>query len=109
MGRTAMTLPPGVAIEAVVRLLRPDEGGRKSGIFSGYRCNCWIGAMVNGERAYNDATFYLVEEPLNPGAEGIAWVRPHFPEFWSHVGPDAQFDLCEGARIIGKAVVLRLL
>lgn len=104
-----MTFPPGASIEATVRLLKPEEGGRRSAIVSGYRCNCWIGTVVDGERVYNDATFYLARDLLEPGAEGISWVRPHHPEFWVSLRPRSRFDLCEGPRVIGKAVVVRVL
>ncbi len=47
-------------IDADVHLLPPDEGGRRTPIASGYRCNCWIGHTNGAHRVYNDATIHLL-------------------------------------------------
>jgi translation elongation factor EF-Tu-like GTPase len=112
MGGEAMTvLPLAAFIEADVRLLTPEQGGRRSGIWSGYRCNCWIGHVgEDGERTYNDATFYLLGvDELPPGASAHARVQPHNPDEWSGLDVGARFELCEGPRVIGDAVIVKLL
>lgn len=102
--------PLAAFIEADVRLLTPEQHGRRSGIRSGYRCNCWIGHGSNEERrTYNDATFYLLDiDELQPGAIARARVQPHHPDDWSGLGVGARFELCEGLRVIGDAVVVDL-
>ncbi len=111
MGSQAMTTAPLAAfIKADVHLRTPDEGGRQSPIWSGYRCNCWVGYIGDdGERAYNDATFYLLSvEELQPGATARARVQPHRPDDWLHLTVGGRFELCEGRRVIGEAVIVEL-
>jgi hypothetical protein len=111
MGVEAMTAIPLTAfIEVDVRLLTPGQGGRRSGIWSGYRCNCWIGHVgEDGERSYNDATFYLLDvAALTPGAAARARVQPHDPDEWADVGVGTTFELCEGPRVVGEAVIMDL-
>ena len=110
MGSEAMSpFPLAAYIEAEVELLPPERGGRRSPIWSGYRCNCWIGSTEGGERTYNDATFFLVDgERLEPGARGRARVQPHFPDEWSELIQGSTFELCEGRRIVGVATITGL-
>ena len=110
MGAEAMTgLPFAAFIDAEIRLLTPEEGGRRSAISSGYRCNCWVGHMSGESPAYNDATVHLVGvDSIEPGETGRARVQPHFPDEWSHLDIGSQFELCEGPRVIGVARVLDL-
>lgn len=104
-----MTLPLNAFVAADVQLLGPGEGGRRSPIASGYRCNCWLGKTDDGERVYNDATFYLVEaERLEPGVAGRVRVQPHNPDEWSQLVPGSVFELCEGRRVVGRATVTEL-
>lgn len=93
-------------IEADVELLASDQGGRRSPIASGYRCNCWLGKVDHGQRVYNDATFHIMdEERLEPGAVGRVRVQPHDPDAWSGLAPGSTFEMCEGPRLIGTATV----
>ncbi len=104
---TALPLP--AYIEAEVELLLSDRGGRRSPIASGYRCNCWIGKVQDGQRTYNDATFFLLDAVrLEPGSRGRARVQPHFPDEWSELAEGSTFDLCEGRRVIGIATITGL-
>jgi translation elongation factor EF-Tu-like GTPase len=102
--------PLAAFIEAEIRLLATEEGGRRSAIGSGYRCNCWIGHVdENGRRTHNDATFYLLDaEKLVPGATGRARVLPHNPDYWTQLEVGSRFELCEGSRVVGKAVIAEL-
>jgi hypothetical protein len=103
------TAPTGAYIEVDLDLLPPEQGGRKSPIASGYRCNCWIGKFEDGERSYNDATFFLLEmDRLEPGSRARARVQPHLPDEWSEVVEGSRFELCEGPRVIGIATVLQV-
>jgi hypothetical protein len=90
--------------EAEVRLLPPDERGRRSPVASGYRCNCWVGHTDDdGHRIYNDAVFHLIyDDRLAPGATARARVEPHFPDDWSHLTAGSSFELREGPRAIGS-------
>jgi len=100
------TFPREAYIEAEIELLSPEAGGRRSPIASGYRCNCWIGKSVDGQRVYNDATFYFFDpQGLQPGSRGRARVRPHLPDDWAELGEGSSFDLCEGRRAVGTAKV----
>lgn len=94
-------------LQADLYLLSLEEGGRRKPIFSGFRCNCWIGALTeNGERSYNDAAIYF-ERPalLTPGASTTVRIRPLRDESWAHVTTGSTIDLCEGPRRIGTAQV----
>lgn len=104
------SLPLQAFIEADIHLLTPQAGGRGSPIASGYRCTCWIGHVdQGGKRTFNDASLYLVDvERLAPGATARAQVRPHSPEYWSDLAVGTRFELCEGTRVIGEAVVVAL-
>lgn len=65
--------------------------------------------MEDGERTYNDATIYLVnEDRLAPGSRGVVRVRPHFPDKWADLVPGSVVELCEGYRIVGLATVTNL-
>lgn len=105
-----MTSPPLAAfIVADVHLLRPEEGGRRSGIANGYRCNCWVGHVVDGKRTYNDATFYVLKTGgIEPGSTAQVRVRPHYPNDWTHLTVGSGFELCEGPRVVGHARITEL-
>jgi hypothetical protein len=103
------TWPLAAFIEADIEVLPAERGGRGSPIWSGYRCNCWIGKIEHGERTYNDATFFLIDrKTLEPGERGRARVEPHFPDEWSDLDEGFTFELCEGRRVIGIATVTAL-
>jgi hypothetical protein len=97
--------PSSSAFLAAINLAANEQGGRNSPIFNGYRCNCWLGDLVEGHKAYWDASFFL-DDPdsvIEPGSSGIALVAPHMPEAWLTITDGASFDLCEGPRRIGVA------
>jgi len=105
------TAPPqGAFIRADLTLSATDAGGRHRPISSGYRCNCWIGAMTDaGERAYNDAVIYLeTAESLAPGSSATARIQPAFPDRWMDVKVGSLIEVCEGARVVGDARVIEL-
>lgn len=105
-----MTTDHGSAfIAADVRLLPADQGGRRSPIRSGYRCNCWIGHQDADGRAYNDATIHLVDSDLlAPGHAAAARIQPHDPDSWTQISVGSTIELCEGPRTIGIATVTEL-
>ena len=99
--------PYAAFIQAEVTLLRPEDGGRRSGIRTGYRCNCHIDGRPSDSD--NDATFHLIDvEVLAPGATALVRVHPHHPDDWRFLEAGSTFELREGARVIGRAVVVEL-
>jgi hypothetical protein len=102
--------PAPALIRAEVGLKMTEDGGRRRPIFSGYRCNCWIGARTaGGEKAYNDAAIWFEsQDRLAPGETTVARLQPTILEYWNHVDAGSVIDLCEGPRIIGKARVIEL-
>ena len=102
-------LPLSAFIEVDLQLLRPEQGGRRLPIWTCYRCNCWIGKIEDGERTFNDATFFLLNaEMVAPGERGPARVQPHFPDEWSDLERGSTFELCEGRHVVGVATVTGL-
>ena len=102
-------LPLEAFIVADVHLLTTAEGGRRSGIASGYRCTCFIGHIQDGKPTYNDAAFYFSDQTiLHPGGTARARVRPLIPDSWSHLAVGDRFELSEGPRVIGRAVIVEL-
>jgi hypothetical protein len=106
-----VSLPPEAFIRTEVRMRSTADGGRRNPIFSGYRCNCWIGARTpEGEKAYNDAAIYLEsQDRLEPGETAMARLQPAVPEYWTHVDVGLVIELCEGSRVKGEATVVELL
>jgi hypothetical protein len=106
-----VTMPSEAYVRAEVELKATEDGGRRRPIFSGYRCNCWIGARTaGGEKAYNDAAIWFeTQDRLNPGETTVARLQPAIPQYWNHVNAGLVIDLCEGPWVIGKARVVELL
>lgn len=97
----------GGVFRVFLTLNRTDEGGRRRSISSGYRANCWIGKVSEkGERLYNDAHFYFdTVTNLEPGSATVACLRPAVISSWIEIEIGQTIDVCEGVRIVGKAVV----
>jgi hypothetical protein len=107
-----MPAPPATAyVRAHLLLKSSDAGGRRRPIASGYRCNCWHGALTEtGKRAYSDAVVYLEhEESLEPGEGTTVRLQPAFPDLWRDVDAGTAIDVCEGSRVVGEATVIELL
>ena len=96
-------------IESQIRYCTPDEGGRKTGVYSGYR----------GQFHYDGDDFdgfqYFPDDPKSMialGHEVRAFVR-FLEDRWEqihkiNVQVGKTFQICEGARIVGVGVVTRL-
>lgn len=94
-------------IRAQVTLLSPEAGGRRTAIASGYRCNCRL--PDHGEGIFFDATFRICDvDRLNPGETVMSQVEPHHPDDWISVEVGTVIEMCEGPRLIGRAVVTEL-
>jgi len=102
-------LPLSAFIEADVYLLAPAEGGRRSAIASGYRCNCLLDERDREDGTSYDATFLLLDtDRLEPGHTARARIRPHFPDSWTRVEIGTVVEMCEGRRAVGRATVVDL-
>lgn len=103
-----MTEPTTSAfIRARVTLVSTEAGGRRAGIATGYRCNCRVPG--DSEDSYFDATFNIDGvDVLEPGDTGDSRIQPHHPDDWVGVEIGTVIDMCEGPRLIGRAVVTAL-
>jgi translation elongation factor EF-Tu-like GTPase len=90
-------------IIAKIYLLRTDEGGRRSFIFSGYRPNIRFGDDV-----YTDgALTFSDREKLFPGGKcqvKIMFPKPELVEKYVTVG--TTFDINEGSHKVGEGEIL---
>jgi hypothetical protein len=85
-----------------LHLLGPSEGGRQSGVHSGYKCQ-WRSAA---KPEWNDA-MWEIDAPIEPGDSTEGWLILSVPSFWS--GVVAAGDVLEGAegpRVVARAEVL---
>ena len=91
-----------LTISATIYFLPPEEGGRKTPIFSGYRP-----ALYFGEKQTDGAIMLLSGERVVPGTECEVLIHLLHPE---HVGdalkPLAPFEAKEGSRVVGRGHVL---
>ena len=103
-----MTEPTGSAfIQARVTLVPTDAGGRSTGIANGYRCNCRVPGHSEGE--FFDATFHIQGAAvLEPGATLDVRIQPHHPDDWRSIEVGSVIEMCEGPRLIGRAIVTSL-
>lgn len=100
-------LPMSAYIKARVTLVPTEAGGRRSGIASGYRCNCRVPGQPKD--TYFDATFEICgAEVVKPGETGESRVQPHHPDEWAAVVVGTVIEMCEGPRLIGHAIVTAL-
>jgi len=96
---------PAPHIEATVRFLRTDEGGRSHPAYSGYRPQFYYdGHDWDGEHVF------LGVAEANPGDMVTTRITLGSPE--SHTGkihPGMGFELREGTRVVATGIVTRLL
>lgn len=102
-------IPMSAFVRARLSLKGTEEGGRSRPIATGYRPSFWLGAIVNGERAYSDAAVYLEGiEQLEPGETAVVRLRPSLPDDWRDIEVGSEIELCEGRRVLGVATVVEL-
>ncbi len=105
-----MKQPSTQRIRVELRLLSPEEGGRSTAIFSGYRPNWWTGEMQEGMRQYHIAEVALDGvERADPGDVFVAYLLPYLPPdegFWASLRNDASLEIYEGTKHVGRATVL---
>jgi len=91
-------------ISAKIYLLRAEEGGRRTPIFTGYRP-----AMYFGDRQTDGLIVFDREEKPTLGGEYIVTIALAHPEYLGDaLQKDATFDGREGPKIIGRGKVLKL-
>jgi elongation factor Tu len=91
-----------LTIAAKIYLLSPEEEGRQTPIFSGYRP-----ALYFGERQTDGAITLTAGDRAAPGTECVVMIALLHPE---HLGdalkPLAPFVAKEGSRVVGRGQVL---
>jgi translation elongation factor EF-Tu-like GTPase len=91
-------------IAAKLYLLRPEEGGRKTPIFTGYRP-----AVHFGNRQTDALIVFDPEEKPVLGGEYTVTIALAHPEYLGDtLQKDATFDCREGPKIIGRGKVLNV-
>lgn len=88
-------------ITATAYLLKPEEGGRDSGIVAGYRPNFMLGASQS-----DGAIYPTGKERMEPGDECEIRVRLlHAEAFGDQLRPGALLRFREGNRVVGFGVI----
>jgi len=91
-------------IAAKLYLLRPEEGGRKTPICTGYRP-----AVYFGDRQTDGLIVFDPEEKPVLGGEYTVTITLAHPEYLGDaLQKDATFDCQEGSKIIGRGKVLNV-
>ena len=94
-------------IEAELLLLAAEEGGRGTPVRSGYRPNWWL--LVDGERVNAGGIVALVGlDELAPGGSSLIRIYPFLPDAWGAVGVGTRLEASEGPRLVGQAVVTKV-
>jgi hypothetical protein len=98
-------------IEARLTLLPPEDGGRARSVFTDYRPDWNIGNRTDsGEMEINGAPITLEDAPsIRPGGTGLVRLHPLLREAWMKLEPGTEIAMHEGARVVGKAIVLRVM
>ena len=93
-----------LAVSAKIYFLSPEEGGRKTPIFSGYRP-----ALYFGEKQTDGAIILTSGKRATPGTECEVVIKfLHLEHLEGVVKPLATFEAKEGARVVGRGKVLRI-
>jgi elongation factor Tu len=98
-------MPVPKDIEAEIYYLTPEEGGRSSPAFTGYRPQFYYDG-----RDWGASHIYPDVEVANPGETVRAYLGFLSPE--EHLGKikvGMEFEIREGARIVGKGVVTKIM
>lgn len=91
-----------LTISAKVYFFSPEEGGRKTPIFSGYRP-----ALYFGEQQTDGAIILTSGSRVVPGTECEVVIQLLHPEHLGNaVKPMATFEAKEGTRVVGRGQVL---
>ncbi len=92
-----------IKVHAKIHLLRTDEGGRKSFIFSGYRPHI----RFNNDVYADGALTFSDREKLFPGDKwNVTIIFPKLEFVKDHIVVGTTFDINEGAHKIGEGEIL---
>lgn len=89
---------PGTRFIAELRLLGPDEGGRKPPVFSGYRPEC----RISGAQIRSTITFDPPGEMVMPGETVACSLQLNQNIALSEGQP---FEIVEGKHVVGRGAV----
>ena len=91
-----------LTISAKIYFLSPEEGGRKTPIFSGYRP-----ALYFGEKQTDSTIMLTSGGRAVPGMECEGVIKLLYPEHVEdELKPLATFEAKEGSRVVGRGHVL---
>src|SRR5215471_3417184 len=89
-------------ISAKIYLLRPEEGGRKTPIFTGYRPTVYFGdRQTDGLIIFNHA-----EKPTLGGEYTVTVALAHPEYLGDALKQEATFDCREGTKVVARGKVL---
>jgi hypothetical protein len=89
-------------ISAKIYLLRPEEGGRKTPLFTGYRAAVYFGDCQTDGRI----VFHGTDQPALGGESTVMMAFAHPAYLGDALRQAATFDVREGPNIIGRGTVL---
>ena len=92
-------------IEAMINYLSPEEGGRNTPVFSGYR-----GQFHYNDNDWDAPQIFPDAEQVKPGESVRAYLGFVSPK--EHIGKvhvGMEFQVREGARVVGNGVVTKIL
>jgi hypothetical protein len=99
----------GVSLKVRLRLVPPEDGGRKTPIRSGSRP---LSLIKDGNRTIAiGLSELMLSDELQPGSSGVGTLMFHrdvSEMVMSLLGPGSQFSLAEGNHIVASAEVLEM-
>lgn len=98
-------------VEARLTLLLASGGGRSNPISTGYQPDWDLSSGTNlSILDLSGAPISLEDcQSIAPGGSGTVRLHPIRQEAWRHLRARAEINMHEGARVIGKAIVLRVM
>ncbi len=98
-----------VSLKVRLRLVPPEDGGRKTPIRSGYRP---LSLVKDRDRTITiGLSELMLSDELQPGSSGVGTLMFHrdvSDMVMSLLGPGSQFSLAEGNHIVASAEVLEV-
>lgn len=98
-------------VKAIVKLMRTEDGGRKTGVLSGYRPNHVFEYNASGEMmaAYMGDIRFDREDGILPGQEKVATVRfLREQPIQKYLNPGARWWIHEGAICVGVGEIVEV-
>lgn len=98
-------------VEAQLTLKPTEAGGRSHPIFTDYRPDWDIGNRTDsGGPEFSGAAISLEDaQSISPGGSGRVRLRPTLRERWHNLKSGAEIAMHEGARVVGRAIVIRVM